>query len=716
MQTHAAVAQNSPLQIFIGEGICELKDASHPGVDDHFIDLLQSDDGLVGIFGRSDEEHQSFERSIEPIEGFPDVVDNMRGNVSANEQAIGGFRAAHDPLGGVIGVQSFEAHFGDGGGFVDTFSGAGLAGKARRIHDEQRRVGGFVDVIGELIEVVDLPCVDVSQANEAFFCEHGKHFTGGDHVAAAVLFGVEDRVVKVVGPVGEDRSREAFDGFCEEVALAPHQQVDGRPRSFFGEASKKCASIVGAILLLRSHRWVYLRNERSLLDLRGCIQHSETSSSNSEDRMPSRAPIRIAEIDAFEGQEVTVQGWVGARRTGGRVAFVEVRDGTGRVQAVFAGDALQGDCLDRLRHLSRESAVRIHGVVRRDARSSSGFELEGHRLEELHHADEWPLTHDRSDATRIDARHLYLRSRRMGAILRLRALLSERIRSSLKQQGFLAVDAPIFTPNVVEETGTLFEAPNASAIAYLSQSGQLYNEAAAMALGRVYSFGPVFRSEARPTHRHLAEFWMVEPELAFGTLDDMIQSAETLLTAMIDAALEEGRPYLEILERDIDAFARCRGPYARMDYADAVKRAQELGATIRYGDDLNAEVEALLTRDLDRPIWVMHFPAAIKSFYMKRHPEMPDRVISADLLAPHGVGEILGGGEREESYDVLKENLRAHGLDQDAFAWYLELRKYGSVPHSGYGMGLERALVWIAGLDEIDEAIAFPRLPEQSAP
>lgn len=432
--------------------------------------------------------------------------------------------------------------------------------------------------------------------------------------------------------------------------------------------------------------------------------------------MPSRAPIRIAEIHAYEGEEVTLQGWVGGRRTGGRVAFVEMRDGSAALQAVFAGDVLTSALLDRLRHLSRESAVRIRGVVRRDERSSSGFELEGLALEEIHHADDWPLTHDRSDATRVDARHLYLRSRRMGAILRLRALVADQLRQTLNARGFIAVDAPIFTPNVVEETGTLFDAPNASAIAYLSQSGQLYNEAAAMALGRVYSFGPVFRSERRPTHRHLAEFWMVEPEIAFGDLESCISEAEALVDAMIDIVTGPGRPWLEALERDIEALDACRGPFERITYDDAVAQIQAAGGSIQHGDDLDAEAEALLTRDLVRPIWITGFPATIKSFYMKRDPLQPDRVIAADLLAPAGVGEILGGGEREEDYATLCDNLKAHGLDPDAFGWYLELRRYGSVPHSGFGMGLERALVWLAGLTDIDEAIPFPRLPTRSAP
>lgn len=431
--------------------------------------------------------------------------------------------------------------------------------------------------------------------------------------------------------------------------------------------------------------------------------------------MPSSPSIRIAKIHAYEGKTITIEGWVESRRSGGRVAFVEVRDGSATVQVVFAGEALSEERADRIRHLSRESAVRIVGEVHRDDRAASGFELHGLRLDVLHDADPWPID-DRDEEQRIDGRHLYLRSRRMRAILQLRALLADRIRGSLRTRGFVGVDAPIFTPNVVEETTTLFNAPNASAIAYLSQSGQLYNEAAAMSLGRVYSFGPVFRSERTPTHRHLAEFWMVEPEIAFGTLDTMIEDAEALVDDLIDAALTEGRPFLDVLDRDTSALEGCRAPFDRITYQDAIARIQELGGTTQFGEDLDAEAEALLTRDLTRPLWVTGFPAAIKSFYMKRDPERPDCVLAADLLAPAGVGEILGGGEREEDHDTLQANLRALNLSSDAYDWYLALRRYGSVPHSGYGMGLERALVWIAGLDHIDEAIPFPRLPRRSAP
>lgn len=431
--------------------------------------------------------------------------------------------------------------------------------------------------------------------------------------------------------------------------------------------------------------------------------------------MSSSLPIRIAEIDAHEGETITIQGWVESRRSGGRVAFVEVRDGSASVQVVFAGDALSAELADTVRHLGKESAVRVVGEVHRDARAASGVELHGVRLDVLHAAAPWPID-EREDEQRIDNRHLYLRSRRMRAILQLRSIVADRIRSTLRARDFIGVDAPIFTPNVVEETTTLFEAPNASAIAYLSQSGQLYNEAAAMSLGRVYSFGPVFRSERTPTHRHLAEFWMVEPEIAFGDLETMITEAEALVDEILDAALTEGRPFLEALDRDIPALENCKGPYDRISYEEAIARIQSAGGSIEVGDDLDAEAEAILTRELTRPVWVTGFPAAIKSFYMKRDPERPDRVFAADLLAPQGVGEILGGGEREEDHDTLAKSLKAMGLSRDIFDWYLALRRYGSVPHSGYGMGLERALVWIAGLEYIDEAISFPRLPGRSAP
>lgn len=433
--------------------------------------------------------------------------------------------------------------------------------------------------------------------------------------------------------------------------------------------------------------------------------------------MQSQAPTRIEDVATLIGQPVVLRGWVGARRSGGRVAFVELRDGTGVIQAVFAGDVLTDAVQERLRSLSRESAVEVEGVVRRDERADQGVELDATSLRLIHHADEWPLAaHDRTDDTRIDARHLYLRNRRMGAILRLRAILARTARRALDDQGFLNVDAPIFTPNVVEEAGTLFDAPNASAIAYLTQSGQLYNEASAMAFGSVYSFGPVFRSERRPTHRHLAEFWMLEPEVAFGTLEDLITTAEHLVSALVNAALADGRVHLDILEVDVAALEAIQAPFERITYDEAIAAAQAAGLDIALGDDLDAAAEAAITRDRTAPVWVVGFPAAIKSFYMRRDPENPERVIAADLLAPHGYGEILGGGEREVDYEALRVNLRERGLDEEAFRWYLDLRRFGTVPHSGFGMGLERALVWIAGLSAIDEAIPFPRLPARSAP
>lgn len=428
--------------------------------------------------------------------------------------------------------------------------------------------------------------------------------------------------------------------------------------------------------------------------------------------------VRIDAIPSLEGQTVRIRGWVGARRSSGRVSFIEMRDGSGhQIQVVYAGASLTDSVLDTLRGLTRECAIEVSGVVRRDARTSLGFELEGQSLALIAGAEEWPLpAQDRSEDVRVEQRHLYLRTRRMNAILRLRALLARTLRQALDERGFVAVDSPIFTPNVVEEPGALFDAPNASAIAYLTQSGQLYNEAAAMALGQVYSFGPVFRAERKPTHRHLAEFWMLEPEIAFGTIEDVISLSEHVMNSVLESVLGEGRVWLEMLGRDVSILEGCRPPYKRISYEEAVERAKFAGVNVKLGDDLNAEAEAAITRTLKAPIWVEGFPTAQKSFYMKRRADNEDRVVAADLLAPEGFGEILGGGEREESYDKLVANLEERGLDPKTFDWYLSLRRYGSVAHSGFGLGLERLLVWVAGLDAIDESIAFPRLPKRSAP
>ena len=436
-----------------------------------------------------------------------------------------------------------------------------------------------------------------------------------------------------------------------------------------------------------------------------------------EGKMQASSLVRIRSMSSLEGEEVRLRGWVGARRSGGRVSFVEVRDGSGDVQVVFSGSSLTDGVQEVLRSLTRESAVEVRGVVRRDARASAGFELEGLDISLISPSEEWPFSSQEVSAdARIGERQLYLRSRRMGAILRLRALLSRVLRETLDSRGFLNVDAPIFTPNVVEESASLFDAPDASAIAYLSQSGQLYNEASALAFGQVYSFGPVFRSERKPTHRHLSEFWMLEPELAFGTMEDVIELSEAVVFAALSACVTEGRAWLEALGRDVAFLEACRPPYPRISYEEAVSRARAAGVMVNVGDDLDASAEAAITRPLATPVWVVGFPTAQKSFYMKRQAGNPDRVVAADLLAPEGYGEIMGGGEREESYAQLVENLRERGLDPDLFAWYLSLRKHGSVPHAGFGLGLERLLVWIAGLSAIDEAIAFPRLPTRQAP
>lgn len=451
------------------------------------------------------------------------------------------------------------------------------------------------------------------------------------------------------------------------------------------------------------------------LDLLAEIAHTVFWCPQRENSMPSTPIIPISKARVHEGEIITIRGWVENVRMGGRVAFLEMRDGVHSVQVVFAGEHLDETTADALRHLNRESVVTVRGEVHLDARAATGVELHGHTLTVHVTSPKWPLR-DADDEQRIDARHLYLRSRRMRAAMQLRALLSHAIRNHLRERDFIEVDAPIFTPNVVEESGNLFNAPNASAIAYLSQSGQLYNEAAAMAFGRVYSFGPVFRAERAPTHRHLAEFWMVEPEIAFGSLDTMIHEAEILVDAMLRAARQEGASFLNQLQRDANLLPTAPPPYARITYDEAIARIQQKGGKIQFGDDLDAAAEALLTQDCREPIWVTQFPATIKSFYMKRDPNAPDRVLAADLLAPFGVGEILGGGEREEDMTVLASRLQERGLSTGSFAWYLALRRYGGVPHSGFGMGLERALVWIGGLTHIDEAIAFPRLPDKAAP
>jgi asparaginyl-tRNA synthetase len=400
------------------------------------------------------------------------------------------------------------------------------------------------------------------------------------------------------------------------------------------------------------------------------------------------------------------------------MTFIELRGDGGRViQVVASEDALPAASFRQIRDVTKESTIAVRGVIQEDDRAPGGYELQAEEMELLHDSPEWPLAGGTvTKQARIDQRHLYLRSRRMRAILRIRAHFARLVRRWLDEEGFIAIDAPIFTPNVVEERATLFETARFQGMSFLTQSGQLYNEAASAAFGKIYSFGPTFRSEPQPTPRHLAEFWMVEPEIAGADLEDMIDISERFLRGTVTELVQECSDELELLGRDLSIFDHLSMPYERMHYSDAVSLAQELGVGIRQGEDLSYEAERAITAERNAPLFVTHYPRSVKPFYMRYDRDDPDFVLCADLLAPEGYGEVLGGGEREDEYDVLVHNLEEKEISADSYKWYLDLRRFGSMPHAGFGMGFERTLAWICGLDSMDETIPFPRTPHRSAP
>ena len=420
----------------------------------------------------------------------------------------------------------------------------------------------------------------------------------------------------------------------------------------------------------------------------------------------------VEDISGHEGAEVTIQGWLHRRRSSGKIHFLTVRDGTGFVQAVISKGAVEGDTFTRADHLSQETAVTVRGTVRADSRAPGGFELDVTELLVTGESHDYPITPKEHGVDfLLDRRHLWLRSARQQAILRVRHEIVDAIRSFFNTRGFVLADTPILTPAACEGTTTLFPVPYFDErTAYLTQSGQLYNEANAMALGRVYAFGPTFRAERSKTRRHLTEFWMVEPEVAYATLDDVVALAEELVTAVVVRVLETKQRELATLERDTAPLESVQTPFPRISYDEAVSLLREDGTSFEWGGDFGSPDETALAKRFDRPVIVHRFPAATKAFYMKPDPHRPDLSLSVDILAPEGYGEIVGGGERLDDYELLSERIDAHDLPREAFEWYLDLRRYGSVPHGGFGMGLERVVAWICGLEHVREAIPYPRM------
>ena len=432
--------------------------------------------------------------------------------------------------------------------------------------------------------------------------------------------------------------------------------------------------------------------------------------------MASAAPvITIDQAARFEGQTVLLRGWLHNLRRSGKLLFPIFRDGTGYMQGVVVKADVSEEVFQRCRHLTHESAARVTGKIRVEERAPGGYEMDVVDLEvvqEVSPDDPFPITpKEHGVEFLMDRRHLWLRSRRQHAILRVRHEVIRAVRDFLDNNGFTLVDTPILTPAACEGTTTLFEVPYfEDEIAYLTQSGQLYNEATASAFGKTYCFGPTFRAEKSKTRRHLTEFWMVEPEMAYANLDDIMALAEQFVEYVVQRVLETRSPELETLGRDVSKLKTVKRPFHRMSYTEAVETLKSKGSEIEWGGDFGGTDETLLSEDFDRPVMVHRFPMAIKAFYMQPDPDNPDVAMGVDVLAPEGYGEIIGGGQRIHDHALLLEKLEEHQLPREAFEWYLDLRKYGSVPHGGFGMGIERSVAWICGLEHVRETIAFPRM------
>jgi len=426
----------------------------------------------------------------------------------------------------------------------------------------------------------------------------------------------------------------------------------------------------------------------------------------------------IENIASHEGEEVTLQGWLHKRRSSGKIHFLTVRDGTGFIQAVMSKATVGDAAFTQADHLGQETALIVRGTVRADTRAPGGYELDVADLLVAGESHDYPITPKGHGVDfLLDHRHLWIRSARQQAILRVRHEIVNTIRDFFNDRGFVLVDTPILTPAACEGTTTLFQVPYFDdATAYLTQSGQLYNEANALALGRVYAFGPTFRAEKSKTRRHLTEFWMVEPEVAYSTLDDVTALAEGLVVSVVGRVLETRQRELATLERDTTILERVQSPFPRLSYDDAATALKEEGLPFEWGGDFGSPDETALANRFERPVIVHRFPAAIKAFYMKPDPERPELSLSVDVLAPEGYGEIVGGGQRLDDYELLSERIDTQQLPREAFEWYLDLRRYGSVPHGGFGMGLERVVAWICGLEHVREAIPYPRMLHRLTP
>lgn len=420
----------------------------------------------------------------------------------------------------------------------------------------------------------------------------------------------------------------------------------------------------------------------------------------------------ISEVYKYVDQEVKIGAWLANKRSSGKIAFLQLRDGTGFIQGVVVKSEVEEEVFQLAKSLTQESSLYVTGKIQKDERSPLGFELQVNGIELIHHAVDYPITpKEHGTEFLMDHRHLWLRSRRQHAIMKVRNEIIRATYEFFNQEGFTKVDPPILTGSSPEGGSELFHTKYFDEDAYLSQSGQLHLEAAAMALGKVFSFGPTFRAEKSKTRRHLIEFWMIEPEMAFYEHEDNLKVQEQYVSFIVQSVLKNCQVELKTLGRDTSKLESIKAPFPRITYDDALKLLHDKGFTdVKWGDDFGAPHETAIAESYDKPVFITHYPTSLKAFYMQPDPERPEVVLCADLIAPEGYGEIIGGSERIHDFDLLKKRLDEHDLPLEAYQWYLDLRQYGSVPHSGFGLGLERTVAWISGVEHVRETIPFPRL------
>ncbi|MCB0414400.1 MAG: asparagine--tRNA ligase [Bdellovibrionales bacterium] len=425
----------------------------------------------------------------------------------------------------------------------------------------------------------------------------------------------------------------------------------------------------------------------------------------------------ISDLSKYVGERVELKGWVYNYRSSGKIKFLQLRDGTGICQCIFFKGECDENAFEIFKDITQETSVKVTGVVREEPRSPGGYELGAETLEIIAPSVDYPITpKEHGTDYLMNHRHLWIRSKRQHAILRVRSEIVSAIRSFFDGNGFTLTDAPIFTPSACEGTSTLFETQYFDEKAYLSQSGQLYMEATAAAFGKTYCFGPTFRAEKSKTRRHLIEFWMVEPEVAFNDLYDNMELAEQFVEYVVQRTITNRAEELKTLERDVSKLEVIKGPFPRIHYEEAAQMVKKENPDFIIGDDFGGTDETIISSKFDKPVFVHHYPTAVKAFYMKEEPSDPKYSLSVDMLATEGYGELIGGGQREENIEVLKKKIAEHGLNEEDFKWYLDVRRYGSFPHSGFGLGVERTVAWICGIPHIRETIPFPRLYGRNYP